>query len=159
MPAKGPLNYTTTIPVTQTVGECQALLAASGAASVAVHYEDGLPSGLSFTLKTPHGTRAFTLPVNVDGVQRMLAEANRKGQLRSDGHKNARLEGREHASRVAWRVVKDWLEANLALIAAQMATIDEVMLPYLVVGDDDKTLWQAYREREQAAIEMGEGHG
>jgi hypothetical protein len=156
VPAKGPLNYTTTISVTQTVGECQALLASAGAASAAVHFEDGLPSGLSFTLKTPHGARAFTLPVNVDGVQRMLAEANRKGQLRSDGHRNARLEGREHAARVAWRVVKDWLEANLALIAARMATIDEVMLPYLIVGEDDRTLWQAYQEREQAAIEMGE---
>jgi hypothetical protein len=156
MPAKGPLNYTTTIPVHQTVVECQTMLAAGGASSVSVHFEDGQPSGLSFTLKTPHGARSFTLPVNFDGVQRMLAEANRKGQLRSDGHKNARLEGREHAARVAWRVIKDWLEANLALIAAQMATIDEVMLPYLIVGEDDRTLWQAYREREQAAIEMGE---
>jgi hypothetical protein len=29
------------------------------------------------------------------------------------------------------------------------------MLPFLHV-DGDKTLWEAYREREQAAIEMGE---
>lgn len=65
---------------------------------------------------------------------------------------------REHATRVAWRVVKDWLEANLALIAAEMATIDEVMLPYLHVGDD-KTLWQAYREREQAALMPGSMDG
>lgn len=49
---------------------------------------------------------------------------------------------------------KDWLEANLALIDAQMATLTEVMLPYLVV-DADRTLWEAYREREQAAIEAG----
>jgi hypothetical protein len=155
MPAKGPLNYTTTVPAARTVGECQSILAAAGAASVSVHFEDGLPAGLSFTLKTPHGVRGFTLPVNIDGVQRLLVDANKKGALRSDGHQNARLEGREHASNVAWRVVKDWLEANLALIAARMATIDEVMLPYLVVNDDGRTLWQAYREREQAAIEAG----
>lgn len=30
-----------------------------------------------------------------------------------------------------------------------------MMLPYLIVGEDDRTLWQAYREREQAAIEAG----
>ena len=29
-----------------------------------------------------------------------------------------------------------------------------IMLPYLIVGDD-RTLWEAYREREQAAIEAG----
>lgn len=55
------------------------------------------------------------------------------------------------AANVAWRVVKDWLEANLALIAAQMATLDEVMLPYLHV-DEGRTLWQAYRERESLAL-------
>jgi hypothetical protein len=154
MPAKGPLNYTTTIPVAQTAGECQAMLAAAGAASVAVHYEDGQPSGLAFTLKTPHGIRAFTLPVDLGGMQQVLAQANDEGRLRSDGHRNARLEGREHASRVAWRVLKDWLEACLALIAARMTTIETVMLPYLHV-DGDRTLWEAYRDREQAALEAG----
>ena len=147
-----PLNYTTAIPVTRTIVECQSILASAGASSVAIHFEDGQPGGLSFSLKTPHGVRAFTLPVNVDGVQSMLVKANKAGSLRSDGHKSARFDTHEQAARVAWRVLKDWLEANLALIAAQMATIDEVMLPYLHV-DDDKTLWQAYQEREQAALE------
>lgn len=154
-PGKAPLNYTTTVPVAQTVGECQGILASAGASSVAVHYEDGQPSGLSFTLKTPHGTRAFTLPVDLDGMQQVLAQANKEGRLRSDGHKNARLEGREHAARVAWRVAKDWLEACLALIAARMTTIETIMLPFLHV-DGDRTLWEAYRDREQAAIGMGD---
>lgn len=154
MPANGhPLNYSSIIPVAQTAGECQAILAAAGAASVAVHYEDGQPTGLSFSLVTPHGRRDFTLPVNVAGMQGVLAGAAREG-LRV--HKaGVKVDSREHAARVAWRVVKDWLEANLALIAARMATIDEVMLPYLVVNNDGRTLWQAYREREQAAIEAG----
>ena len=148
-----PLNYTTTIPVAQTAGECQQILAAAGAASVAVHYEEGHASGLSFTLKTPHGTRAFTLPVDLGGMQRVLAEEARGG-LRIHT-KGAKVDSREHAARVAWRVAKDWLEACLALIAARMTTIETVMLPYLHV-DGDRTLWEAYREREQAAIEMGE---
>lgn len=156
MPGKAPLNYSTKIAVHQTVIECQQILASAGASSAAVHFEDGQPAGLSFSLKTPHGTRAFMLPVNVAGVERMLTDANARGELRSDGYKTAKFQGREHAGRVAWRVLKDWLEANLALIAAQMATIDQVMLPYLIVDGDDRTLWQAYREREQAAIEMGD---
>ena len=54
-------------------------------------------------------------------------------------------------------VVKDWIEAVLALIEARMVTIDEVMLPYLKV-DQERTLWQAYQEREQAALDAG-GNG
>jgi hypothetical protein len=156
MPGKGPLNYTTTIPAAKTVAECQAMLAAAGAASVAVHYEDREPAGLSFQLNTPHGTRAFTLPVNIAGVHQVLVKASREGRLRSNGTRRSDAESRQHAARVAWRVIKDWLEANLALIDAEMASLDQVMLPYLHV-DGDKTLWQAYREREQAAIEAGGG--
>jgi hypothetical protein len=155
------LNYTTTIAVTQTAGECQAILAVAGAASVAVHYEDGQPSGLSFTLRTPHGVRAFTLPVDVEAMRRVLAQAERDGKFPPTvkSHKaSGSYSTPEHAARVAWRVVKDWLEANLALIAAQMATIDELLLPYLHV-DGDKTLREAYREREQAAIEAGGSGG
>lgn len=35
--AARPLNYTTTLVVPRTVGECQAILGAAGASSVAVH--------------------------------------------------------------------------------------------------------------------------
>jgi len=150
-----PLNYTTTIPAAQTVGECQAILGAAGAASVAVHFEDGKPAGLSFSLRTPHGQRNFTLPVDVKAMREVLLKAERGGQFSSLKKSSGRFTSPEHAANVAWRVTKDWLEANLALIAAQMATLSEVMLPYLHV-DDDRTLWQAYREHE-SALELGAG--
>lgn len=151
-----PLNYTTKIPADQTAGECMALLARSGASAVSVEYDkEARPAGLGFRLDTPHGRRDFSLPVNTDGIQRVLVKANQQGRLRSDGHKSASFESREHAANVAWRVAKDWLEAVLALIAAGMAQLDEVMLPFLHVGED-RTLWQAYRERE-SALELEPG--
>lgn len=113
MPAsRKPLNYTTAVPVARTVGECQEMLAAAGAASVAVHYEGGDPCGLSFQLRTPHGPRSFTLPVNIDGVRAMLVKASKDGKLRSDGYRVAKFETREHAASVAWRVIRDWVEAE-----------------------------------------------
>ena len=160
--AARPLNYTTKIPAAQTVGECTTILAQAGASSVATHFEDGRPSGLSFALKTPHGLRNFTLPVDVAAMQAVLVKAERNGMFAQTGKGTRSHTGkdtftsREHAANVAWRVVKDWLEANLALIAAQMATLSEVMLPYLHVGED-KTLWQAYREREETAALMPGG--
>lgn len=150
-----PLNYTTTIPVHQTVVECQSILASAGASSVAVHFEDGRPAGLSFTLKTPHGMRAFTLPVDIPAMQAVLKKAD-FSSLKASRSKLDQLVSLEHAGMVAWRVVKDWLEANLALIAAQMATLDSVMLPFLHV-DGERTLYQAYQERETAlALAAGE---
>lgn len=152
------LNYTTKIPHGQTTGECLSLLARAGAAAVSIEFgPDAVPCGIGFRLDTPHGKRHFTLPVNIDGVHKILLEANKAGKLRSDGHRQASLATRARAADIAWRVVKDWLEATLALIAHGMADLTEVMLPYINV-DEGKTLWQAYQERESAlALEAGDG--
>lgn len=140
------LNYTTTIAASKTIGEMQTMLAEGGAARIAVEYDGGSASGMSFQLITPHGERVFTLPVDVDAMQRLLTR-QRKG--------NSRVKtDREQAERVAWRVMKDWLAAQLALVETQMAALDQVMLPYLHV-DGERTLYAAYKDREQTALTMG----
>jgi hypothetical protein len=46
-----------------------------------------------------------------------------------------RLVCEDQARRVSWRVVRDWLRAQLTLIEAGCATIEEVMLPWAVMND------------------------
>ena len=140
----GPLNYTTAIPAARTTGECLALLAEAGAGAVAVTYADKVPSGLAFNLDTHVGPRSFTMPVNIDGVFAQLQKAHQDKRLKgSRGRTAESFVTRKHATDVAWRVIKDWLEAQLAIIAANMASLDQVMLPYLQVGPDT-TLYQAF---------------
>ena len=135
------LNYTTTVAAAKTVAQMQALLGKHGARAVVVRYESNEPSALSFTMETPTGERAFTLPVNVGGVLSVLRKTA-----------PARYRSPEHATRVAWRIAKDWLEAQLAIVEAHMATLDQVMLPYLHV-DGETTMYQAFLERQTFAIE------
>jgi hypothetical protein len=132
------MNYTTAVPVSRTTAEMQALLGRSGANAVAVMYEDGKPVGMSFMLRTPSGERTFNLPVDVPAVQKLLTAQKRE---------HSRVDDRPaQAERVAWRIVKDWLAAQLTLIDAQMATLDEVMLPYLVTSPN-RTLREDWRDR------------
>lgn len=138
------LNYTTTIAAAKTVGEVQQILAKGGADEVSIIYSDGQPTGVSFALHTMVGTRTFRLPVNIDGVHMVLA----KDKIQ------ARYQTREHAARVAWRVTKDWIEAQVALIQAGMATLDQVMLPYLEMRPGH-TLYAAFRDNERLAIGSG----
>lgn len=153
----GMLNYTTKIPHDVTTGECLAILARAGAASVSIEYGPGaVPCGIGFRLNTPHGPRDFSLPVNIDGVHAILQKERQPGGKIAALHLSAaqrdHLASRDRAAGIAWRVVKDWLEATLALIAHGMADLTEVMLPHLVV-DEGRTLWQAYQARERAALE------
>lgn len=137
------LNYTTKIKAEKTISEVQQLLAANGAARVAIDYAAGTATGVTFTLTTAHGPRLFTLPVDVDAMERLLS-----GMKPSGGIALAAFHTREHAERVAWRVIKDWLAAQLTLIQSSMAGLDQVMLPYLHIDQDGRTLYAAYRERE-----------
>ena len=118
------LNYTTTIAAHRTVGEIQTLLAKKGARSISVGYDDtGQPTALAFELRTPAGTAAYRLPCRAEAVERLL---------RTEA---PRYRTPAHARNVAWRIVKDWVEAQLAIIEAGMVEMPEVFLPYMLVGE------------------------
>jgi len=112
------LNYTTKVPVNRTVGQIQEKLAKAGAKGVLCEYNDsGEPERVTFNVETPQGLIYFKLPANIAGVSKALSD---DGVYRDEAH----------AARVAWRILKDWIEAQLAIIDAQMAELSQVFLPY-----------------------------
>lgn len=138
----GLLNYTTTVPAAKTIGEMQLALVAAGATSVATQYEAGAARGLTFNLPTKYGPQTFTLPIDVAAVQKVLTRQRQIGHM-----SRTKFQSVEHAERVAWRISKVWLEAQLAIVKVQMATIDQIFLPYMHVAPD-KTLYAAYQDRQ-----------
>lgn len=116
------LNYTTQIKVEKTVGEIQGVLAAAGAGSVLTEYgPEGIISALSFRINTVNGQLSFRLPAKYEGIHKLLLE---EGVPR-------RLQNEEQAARVSWRIIKVWVEAQLAIVEAEQAELTEVFLPYL----------------------------
>ena len=147
MTAQRPVaNYTTSIGVTRTVSECQKLLADYGAQRIAIDYENGVPTGVSFALPD---VGLFTLPVDIEAMHRLLVVQRDAGLLRGARDRKTAA-SRQQAERVAWRVIKDWLLAQMSIIESRMVTFEEVMLPYLHT-DDGRTLREAYRTRELEA--------
>lgn len=125
------LNYTTKIEAVRTVGELQQLLASHGCEKVTIDYRDRQPVALTFVARGPAGLLAFALPCNWEGVQKVLQKQRVESRYRSP----------EQAIRVAWRIIKVWVEAQLALIEAGQATTQEVFLPYAVTKSGS-TLYQ-----------------
>lgn len=134
-------NYTTKIAATKTAGEIQELLARAGAAKIMLDYDQGRPVGVAFAIATEQGPQGFALPVDVEAMHRLLVTEKRAGRL--PGISEPMANDRAHAERVAWRVIFEWLRAQLTLIATRMVTFDRVMLPYLVTGED-RTLYDDY---------------
>ena len=144
----GPLNYTTTIDAGKSASECIAILARHGAVAVAMTYDNGLPGGLHFQVQTAFGKRAYSLPTNTAGTRMVLEKAYRAGKIPKA---KSTL---EQAQRTSWRVVKMWLEAQLALIEAGLVDLPQVMLPFMI-DEAGRTVYQRFLEREQLALEAG----
>lgn len=123
MPIK---NYTTVIPVKSSISTIQESLAKGGASAVMIEYDPhGQVSVLSFKLKLPHGDVSFRLPGRTDGVLLTLQRQSVEPRYRT----------REHAARVGWKIVSDWVLAQLAMVQAEQAEMAEVFLPYADAGN------------------------
>src|SRR5207253_3789685 len=82
---------------------------------------------VAFEVKLPDGQAvSFRLPTDWRPVQQVL-----QGQKKN----NSRIVASEQVSRdVAWRITKDWIEAQLAIIETRMVTMAQVFLPYAVTS-------------------------
>ena len=154
-----PLNYTTRVATDKTIQECMRALAEAGADQVSITFAQGVPSGLGFTLRTPHGPRHFVLPLRVAAVQKRIGDAIDEDRPHVTAAQVARYRSAEHAAAVAWRVLRDWLVATLDLLATEAVDLPEVMLGWLQVDQKPDgtavTLYDNYVAREQAALEAG----
>lgn len=116
------LNYTTSINVEKTIGEIQAKLANSGAQAVMSEYDtDQVLVAVSFRMVCGGVMVSFRLPAQIDRIYILL---------QSDNTVPKRLKTREQSARVAWRIIKNWIEAQLAIVEAEQAEMVEVFLPY-----------------------------
>jgi hypothetical protein len=125
-------NYTTTVIALKSIGEIQGILVAHGAKHILIDYDKEEPTGLAFIIATPYGNTAFSLPANIDKVRAVLNKQRVRTQV-----------SRELAARVAWRILRDWVRSQIAILETEMVTIDQIFLPYMQTGEDGKTLYQA----------------
>jgi hypothetical protein len=123
------LNYTTKISVEQTVMEIHRILAKAKASAILNEYDlQGKISSVKFRLDINGQQVFYELPANISGVTYALKNDR---QYRDDAH----------TRRVAWRIIKDWIEAQMAIVIAGMAEVPQVFLPYAQT-DNGQSVYQ-----------------
>lgn len=130
-------NYTTSISWEKTIMEIEQILADFGAEAIMKeYYGDGRVEFLSFKIKTKFGNRAFKLPANTESVKMILTEQRLCSPAKAQ----------KQAERTAWRLIKDWLHAQVSLVKVGMAEPEQIMLPYMTEGG--KTLYERLSQRQ-----------
>lgn len=139
------LNYTTKVPVSRTIGEIHSLLVRKGARSITSDFaENGKPSSVTFVMIL-HGLPVrFQLPCNVEGVHKAICRARTRGYVDKD-----------QSERIAWRILKDWVEAQIALVESSQAEMAQVFMPYAVEASG-QTMFQLFEDSyKQRALTAG----
>ena len=125
------LNYTTKIAVEKTFSEiCKILVKAGASAVVSEYNEHGILNAISFRLNTYAGLIYYKLPANMNGVLIKIPVGKNRNK--------------EQAARVAWRIIRDWIAAQMALIDADAAEMAQVFLPYAVTGTG-QTVYERFK--------------
>ena len=140
------LNYTTTIDAYKTVAEIEFILMKHDAKSVLKNYENGSIVGLSFLIDTGKQQVPVKMPVKIDECLLVLQKEKKKNP------KKQIKATRDQAERVAWRILKDWLEAQMALLDIEMVRFEEIFLPYIETAGG-KTVFERIEEK-QFLLEM-----
>jgi len=131
------MNYTTTVKPEKTAADIQNILRKAGAKSVLTEYlDDGRLDFISFRINVSYGPIFFKLPARVDGVFRAM---------QADGKVPRAKKTEAQAERVAWRIIKDWVECQIALVDSEQAELEQVFLPYAQQADG-KTLYESIQQ-------------
>lgn len=97
---------------------------------------------VSFLMDTTFGVRVpFQLPANVPKViatlNAQIADETKRVNQRSNYRRKiprSLYNNKAQAERIAWRIAKDWLEAQMALAAIGQSKFEQIMMPYAQIG-------------------------
>lgn len=131
MPIK---NYTTKVPTAQSVDEIVGALVGHGATRIQQEYTQGRPVSVAFAIDTPAGPRGFKLPSSAERVRAVLVAQ----KVEVDA---------AQAERIAWRILRDWVMAQMAILETEMVAIDQVFLPYMV-NAQGATVYELYQSQQ-----------
>lgn len=129
-------NYTSKIPASQTAGMMQDLLGRHGARRVTLDYEAGSIAAISFVMMVASAPVWFRIAPDPAAMLRAMK--------RDPDVPSAKCKPQQ-AERTAWKNKHDWLDAQLAEVAAGQARLEELLLGY-VITNDGRTVFERVEE-------------
>jgi len=96
-----------------------------------MEYDAGTITALAFIVDSPHGDIVFRLPIDPDAVYRVMLRQSIPRRFMDN----------KQAVRVAWRIIKDWVQAQMALLETEQVRLEQIFLPYAIM-QSGKTLYE-----------------
>jgi hypothetical protein len=130
-------NYTSSMPINRIFDNIQKMLVSRGAKQIMFDYDDGLATGIMFTIQSPKGLLPIKLPVRIEKIKQVFM---------NDG---IRYKDELQPYRTGWKNIHDWIKAQLAMLDTEMVKLEEIFLPYMT-NQEGKTYFEVMEGRNFA---------
>ena len=145
---KGLKNYTSDARVENSLAKIEAFVVKQGATQFSKEYKDGLVLDVVFIIPILSGELPIRLPARVEQVKQKLY-----------GKRSTYTPAmEEQARRTAWANIRDWLDAQMALIETEQVKVEEIFLPYMT-DQSGKTLFEYMQENQFKMPQLPAGRG
>lgn len=135
-------NYTSSVPVTNSINYIEHRLSTAGATHIAKFYEENRPIGMIFQITQNSIPLTFKLPAKSEAVFKVLYDSVKRP--RPSTKENIRMQ----SDRTAWKILSDWVDIQVTMIQLEQAELTEVFLPYFYDQKTNKTLFEKVAANE-----------
>lgn len=127
-------NYESRSPLPNIFAAIEKTLSGHGAKQIIRDYNDqGQITSISFVINTTKGTLGIRLPARFERVKQIFNEQGIRYK-------------EDQPYRTAWATLRDWVDAQMALIDWEMVKPEEVFLPY-AIHPDGRTYFDVLQSR------------
>lgn len=128
-------NYTSEVSAYASISMIEKCLVTAGATNISKQYDDGICTAVTFRMMI--GTRPlfFQLPAKASACFDVMWKEVKKP------HKDTKRRIMEQSERTAWKIVRDWVEVQLAMIQLEQAEPLQVFLPYVYDPAKNETFY------------------
>ena len=130
-------NYTSQVSASRSISWIEGKLARSGATQILKMYDSQCRvEGIAFIIPINGTAISFKLPAQVQACEDVLKSEVRRPK--ADTFKRIK----EQAERTAWKIVADWVDAQIAMIELSQVEFLQVFLPYMYNPVEKKTFYE-----------------
>ncbi len=137
-------NYTSKVPASQSIRYIEGKLVSKGATQIAKSYDkDKRVERIRFTLKIDGSDMLFNLPARFENCERVMTR-----QLSNRAKAETRRKVPAQAERTAWKILADWVDAQMAMIELAQVDVMEVFLPYAYDPATQMTFFEQLKAKD-----------
>lgn len=152
-------NYTSNVPVSQTIYRIEQVLIRCGVSGITKEYgPNSEVTAIRFHIPVNGREMTVRLPADAKKAHEALWKDYAGVDISKDGNgvqygsrkKLRPSDFKEQSERTAWKIIQDWVEVQMSMIQMKQAETIEVFMPY--IWDGKSTVYQRIKESGYRAL-------